>query len=73
MSVERRISGGIAGTIVGLCIGMIITALKGWNLQRTGFGTWNDRSYHVDQEAWAITICLGIIGVHTRGRYRKST
>ena len=56
--------GGIAGAIVGVCLGVIVAALKGWNFRSSSyFWDWgNDEGWALDGEAWVVTICLAIIG-----------
>ena len=57
------IRGSIAGAIVGVCLGVIVAALKGWNFWAwSRFWNWSGVTSHVDGEAWAVTICLAIIG-----------
>ena len=67
------ISGSFAGAIIGICLGVIVAALKGWNFwARSRFWGWSeDGWWNVDGEAWVVTICLAIIGCIVGGVFGK--
>lgn len=57
------IRGNIAGTIVGVCLGVIVAAMKGWNFRaESRFWVWSGDYWNIDGEAWVVTTCLAIIG-----------